>query len=102
MTEMPQQTIASLLQQLEGTMLTEAQSPPTQLSITGGQGGPGGYGHPQGIGGAGGTGMGPTVNITAQQLNLSTLASGAGISAKQNPSCSNWDPLSSTISNISG
>ncbi|KAF7342698.1 Nephrocystin-3 [Mycena sanguinolenta] len=76
MTDMSQPTsMISFSQQLEGTMLTEAQSLSTQLSITGGQGGPGGHGHPQGIGGAGGTGMGPTVNITAQQLTLSTLAS---------------------------
>ncbi|KAF7333211.1 Nephrocystin-3 [Mycena sanguinolenta] len=70
-----QASILTLSQQLEGSVLTEGQARLTQLSITGGQGGPGGNGHSQGIGGTGGPGMGPTVNITAQQLNLSTLAS---------------------------
>ncbi|KAJ6460306.1 hypothetical protein C8R45DRAFT_1221156 [Mycena sanguinolenta] len=75
MAEMLQQTaILTLSQQLEGTILTEDQSR-MQLSITGGQGGPGGQGHSHGTGGTGGPGMGPTVNITAQQLTLSTLAS---------------------------
>ncbi|KAF7368053.1 FabD/lysophospholipase-like protein [Mycena sanguinolenta] len=73
--EVPQQrSILTLSQQLKGTMLTEDRSRPVQLSITGGQGGPGGQGHSRGTGGAGGTGLGPTVNITAQQLNLSTVA----------------------------
>ncbi|KAF7341075.1 Kinesin light chain [Mycena sanguinolenta] len=65
----------TLSQQLEGTMSTPDQSPPLQLNITGGQGGHGGQGYSHGTGGVGGVGMGPTVNITAQQLNLSTFAS---------------------------
>ncbi|KAF7357328.1 Nephrocystin-3 [Mycena sanguinolenta] len=73
MTEMLQQL--TLSEQLGGTMLAEHQAQLMQLSISGGRGGPGGHGHPQGIGGAGGTGLGPTVNFIAQQLHLSTLAS---------------------------
>ncbi|KAF7341073.1 TPR-like protein [Mycena sanguinolenta] len=75
-TEMLQQTsMVALSQQLEGTILSPDHFRPLQLSITGGQGGSGGQGHPDGTGGPGGAGMGPTVNITAQQLTLSTFTS---------------------------
>ncbi|KAJ7312647.1 hypothetical protein DFH08DRAFT_822090 [Mycena albidolilacea] len=71
---MPQQTSMLSFQQVEGTMLSQDKL--IKLSITGGQGGPGGQGCSEGAtGGHGADGFGPTLNITAQQLNLSTLAS---------------------------
>ncbi|KAF7341030.1 FabD/lysophospholipase-like protein [Mycena sanguinolenta] len=72
-------SMLELSEQLEGTMLSSDHSGPLQLSITGGQGGSGGPGHSDGAtGGRGGDGLGPTFNITAQQLYLSTLASVQG------------------------
>ncbi|KAF7340783.1 Nephrocystin-3 [Mycena sanguinolenta] len=74
--EIPQQgSILALPHQLEGTMLSPDHSGPLQLSIIGGQGGPGGQGHSCGTGGRGGDGLGPTLNITAQEFNLHAMSS---------------------------